>query len=340
MIRAEIPKAFYDTFYDAIRNYLIDVKGDILLIYINNSLIEMELVFNSNISFYFGEDKICEILNLYEIHDYLNKEVHISNDLKDSFQLCFRITARFVKERGLEVSSNKYFYVNWEIFHNAVKVIEQSYPVLAKYEVNDEIQYAIKGNYVTVISIVPIYIENRGDKLIYGFVNIETEEGSEQIAALFSDKVYYYHELKFENIQNLDQGLDKIIGYMINYEEKDIEEPYLILLVSYRGGNIVDKLNIMRNIIDNIYDLVNNVYMKIFLGYFNGDYILRIIRGEDFFEIGKIKGNKLITINGYNNIEDINNGIRRLIEIGISVYDYVNECNGNNLKECIEHMMI
>ncbi|WP_338599167.1 hypothetical protein V6M85_09405 [Sulfolobus tengchongensis] len=321
MIRVEIPRKIYSTFEEIIKNKAISVTEDTMLLSLNDSLIEIEsyVTGNSdNITFYYGEDKLCEIFNLLEVSDYVSQGVYKFNNQKDSIIHCLLSVSKFVKEKGIEVSSNRYLYVNSEIFNSIMKKIEEKYSILGKHAIEGEIQYAIRNrNKITIISIISTLIESRGMRRVYGFGNLESEDDITQIVVLFSDRIYYLDKLKFENIDDLEIGIDKMVTYIIEYEEDNIENETYLLLTINNQGTFVDRLIVMRSIIDNISDLVSDIDLKLTFGYFNGDFDLKIIKNGDVIEVGKIKGNKMFTINGYESISEGYEGIRRLIEIGI-----------------------
>ncbi|MCH4815504.1 MAG: hypothetical protein QXY87_07240 [Saccharolobus sp.] len=135
---------------------------------------------------------------------------------------------------------------------------------------------------------------------------------------MFYDKIYYVDRLKFENIDIFETGINKIIDYIINYDESKEEEAdnYLLLTIN-NVGTLLERFILIRNIIDAINDIASDINLKINFDYFEGEFDLKLIKGTNIISIGKVKGNRILTMNGYEIINDAYSAIRRLIEIGI-----------------------
>ncbi|QGA55231.1 hypothetical protein GFS03_11915 [Sulfolobus sp. E5-1-F] len=319
MIRAEIPTSLYITFQEVIKDVAIYEMDDVVIISLDDSLIEIRRSISSgiaNTAFYYGEEKLCEIFDLNEVHDYVNQGLYKFNDYKESVRYCLFSISKFIKERSIEVSSKKFLYANAGIFSNINNFIEGNYPILGKNKIEDEVQYLIRANdKVIVLSVIVSSIEN---KKIYAFASIEDGDDSRQIAVLFNDRIYYIDELKFENINNIETGISKIVDYIINYDESKEEEidNYLLLTIN-KIGNLSERFITIRNIIDAISDIASHVNLRINFDHFDGDIDLKLIESQNIISIGKVKDNKILTINGYETINDAYSAIRRLIEIGI-----------------------
>ncbi|QXJ30774.1 hypothetical protein [Saccharolobus shibatae] len=319
MIRAEIPTSLYKTFQEAIKDIVVSDMEDVVLISLDDSLIEIRSYIDSRISntaFYYGQEKLCEIFDLNEVHDYFNQGLYKLNEYKKCVKYCLFSISKFVKERSIELSSRKFLYVNSEIFANVINIIEQNYPIIGKNKIKDQVQYLIKANdKVIILSVIVSLIES---KKIYAFANIEDGDDSRQIAVLFYDKIYYVDRLKFENIDIFETGINKIIDYIINYDESKEEEAdnYLLLTIN-NVGTLLERFILIRNIIDAINDIASDINLKINFDYFEGEFDLKLIKGTNIISIGKVKGNRILTMNGYEIINDAYSAIRRLIEIGI-----------------------
>jgi len=83
-------------------------------------------------------------------------------------------------------------------------------------------------------------------------------------------------------------------------------------------GTLFERFIFIRNIIDAISDIASDVNLRINFDYFEGgDFDLKLMKGANIISVGKVKDNKILTINGYEIINDAYSAIRRLIEIGI-----------------------
>ncbi|AAK43265.1 Conserved hypothetical protein [Saccharolobus solfataricus P2] len=292
MIRAEIPRSLYETFQEAIKDTVISDMGDVLLVSLDDSLIEIKGYISSvisNTTFYYGEVKLCEIFDLNEVHDSINQGLYKFNDYKESVKYCLFSISKFVKERSIEVTSNRFLYVRSEIFSVVNKIIEENYPVLGRNKIEDQVQYLIKSNDKTVIlSVVVSLMES---KKIYAFANVEDDSDAEQVAILFYDRIYYIDKLKFDTVDNIETGINKIVDYIINYDESRMEgaDDYYLLLTINSVGTLMERFTIIRNIIDSINDMVSDINLRINFGYFNGDFDLKLIKGEDIVSIGKLR---------------------------------------------------
>jgi len=225
--------------------------------------------------------------------------------------------SKFVKEKSIGVSSKKFLYVNSEIFVSIINIIEKNYPIIGRNKIEDQFQYLIKANdKIIMLSLIVSSIES---KKIYAFANIEDGDDSRQIAILFYDKIYYVDRLKFETINNIETGINKIIDYIINYDESKEEETDNYLLLTINSiGTLFERFIFIRNVIDAISDIASDVNLRINFDYFEGgDFDLKLIKGANIISVGKVKDNKILTINGYEIINDAYSAIRRLIEIGI-----------------------
>ncbi len=320
MIRAEIPISLYKTFQEAIKDIVVSDMEDVVLISLDDSLIEIRSYIGfglSNTTFYYGQEKLCEIFDLNEVHDYVNQGLYKFNEYKESVKYCLFSISKFVKEKSIGVSSKKFLYVNSEIFVSIINIIEKNYPIIGRNKIEDQVQYLIKANdKIIILSLIVSSIES---KKIYAFANIEDGDDSRQIAILFYDKIYYVDRLKFETINNIETGINKIIDYIINYDESKEEETDNYLLLTINSiGTLFERFIFIRNIIDAISDIASDVNLRINFDYFEGgDFDLKLMKGANIISVGKVKDNKILTINGYEIINDAYSAIRRLIEIGI-----------------------
>ncbi|MEM4912234.1 MAG: hypothetical protein QXJ81_05365, partial [Metallosphaera sp.] len=158
MIRAEIPTSLYKTFQEAIKDIVVSDMEDVVLISLDDSLIEIRSYIDSRISntaFYYGQEKLCEIFDLNEVHDYFNQGLYKLNEYKECVKYCLFSISKFVKERSIELSSRKFLYVNSKIFANVINIIEQNYPIIGKNKIKDQVQYLIKANdRVIILSVI------------------------------------------------------------------------------------------------------------------------------------------------------------------------------------------